>query len=170
MFFQSEVIQPCAHEFRAKVSKMIAECPRFQTLKVASQSFNEKRILWQKSEQQCENCNRTATYISLSPKKIVKCPRNRRKQKKSWSLSYGRTFNLLSSSKLANSAISIKSIYFLPAVVNLEQNVTCNSCITSNPYPHNHFCFYSFRKATLFSFHDVCTTLCNQMVASEIRE
>ena len=116
------------------------------------------------------NCNRMATYISLLPKKIVECLRNRRKQKKSWSLSYGRTFHLLSSSKLANSAISVKFIHFLPAVVNLEQNVTCNSCITSNPYPHNYFCFYSFRKATLFSFHDVCTTLCNQMVASEIRE
>ena len=103
-------------------------------------------------------------------RKLWSAPETEGNKKKSWSLSYGRTFHLLSSSRLANSAISVKFIHFLPAVVNLEQNVTCNSCITSNPYPHNYFCFYSFRKATLFSFHDVCTTLCNQMVASEIRE
>ena len=56
-----------------------------------------------------------ATYISLLPKKIVECLRNRRKQKKELELN-----NLLSSSKLANLAISVKFIHFLRAIVNLE--------------------------------------------------
>ena len=61
-------------------------------------------------------------------RKLWSPPETEGNKKKSWSLSYGRTFHLLSSSKLASSAISVKFIHFLPAVVNLEQNVTCNSC------------------------------------------